>query len=53
MTCPVCGRYGAPDPETGYDASTICPACRHDGWTEVLIDGLVQILREPETEPAP
>src|SRR5712691_12100353 len=28
MTCEVCGKWAPPDPETGYDADTICPACQ-------------------------
>ncbi len=28
MTCPHCGRYGNPDPETGYDADEPCPDCK-------------------------
>ncbi len=27
MTCPCCGRYCPPDPETGYDADEMCPDC--------------------------
>lgn len=34
MTCPVCGRYGRPDPETGYDGDDICPSCARLGWTQ-------------------
>lgn len=27
MTCPNCGCWAPPDPETGYDADDICPSC--------------------------
>lgn len=27
MTCPNCGRYEPPDPETGYDVDSWCPDC--------------------------
>jgi len=30
MTCPHCGRYGPPDPETGYDADELCPDCKQE-----------------------
>lgn len=32
--CPICGRYAPPDPETGFDADTLCPTCQADGSTE-------------------
>ena len=28
MTCPQCGRYGDPCPETGYDGDDLCPDCK-------------------------
>lgn len=28
MECTSCGRYAAPDRETGYDADDLCPTCR-------------------------
>ena len=28
MNCPVCGRYGEPDPFTGYDGADLCPDCK-------------------------
>lgn len=33
MSCPVCGRYGEPERETGYDANDVCPTCQRYGWT--------------------
>jgi hypothetical protein len=30
MTCPVCGRYGVADGQTGYEAASPCPSC----WME-------------------
>jgi hypothetical protein len=30
MNCPACGRYGEPDPFTGYDGADICPSCKAD-----------------------
>ena len=27
MVCLRCGRLGYPDPETGYNADTLCPRC--------------------------
>ena len=31
MTCPSCGRYAPPDPQTGYDVDDLCPECERDG----------------------
>lgn len=33
MTCPNCGLYSPPDPETGYDADELCPDCADDPIT--------------------
>jgi hypothetical protein len=49
MECRVCGRFGAADRETGFDADGICGGCSGDGWTE-LASG--EIVREPEIKPA-
>jgi uncharacterized Zn finger protein (UPF0148 family) len=41
VTCPHCGRYGEPDPETGYDGDSICPTCaaeRDDAAADVDVD---------------
>lgn len=50
MECPHCGRYEAPDPETGYDSPDLCPSCQRDGW-EMTDDGeLLQGGAPPERE---
>lgn len=41
MTCPVCGRYGDPDPATGYDGSDVCPTCARSGWTITAAGDLI------------
>ena len=28
MQCDICGRYMPPDPETGYNADSVCPECQ-------------------------
>ncbi len=28
MTCPMCGLYCPPDPETGYDCDELCRDCQ-------------------------
>lgn len=32
MTCPVCGDYSNPDPDTGYNGDDLCPKCKEDGY---------------------
>jgi hypothetical protein len=43
MTCPACGVYGEPDPETGYDGDDLCPTCQAAGWD---LDGHGHVFHE-------
>lgn len=59
MTCPVCGLFADPDPETGYDADDICPTCQRLGWSltaggTLICDGPIpRAVVEPEDEECP
>ena len=49
MTCPICGRWAPPCPETGYDADDPCSElCGR--MLEELEDRLDANLKELETE---
>lgn len=65
MNCPNCGRYGAPDPETGYDADELCPDCKElerdaarddaaDSKREEMRDRLMDLqYREDDSDESP
>lgn len=47
MTCPVCGCFAPPCPETGYNADELCPSCKDVGWIETTV-GVIVNEREPD-----
>ena len=51
MTCPCCGRYAPPDPETGYDVDEACPSCAREGWVETGDGEYVNERHAAEPEP--
>lgn len=51
-TCTVCGCFAPGDPDTGYDADSLCPSCQADGFTETIDGVIVNVLHdEDETDP--